>query len=354
MARGFKLNPSGIRKMMQEIEKEMAKTPVRLPVQAEAAISVKAWDGVAQSELELVTGWLIDWAYAYSKMKPGLIPSVAEMVKAVGVEDRIPLVEPYVDIAVDTLIEDGLLKGGAKSMGCHGMAQPIWLSEAGRREAVARIERRKDNRARRTACRDAVLRWVYERQAERKSTGIAGITKCPYGWFNGVPFSDADLAEAMAFLRERKLLGGTDDAPTIEQAGIECIEQYGGVVDYLNRRDSGGVNVTIMGDNSGQLAVANRDVVQNQTHTQTNDAQVLIVFAEALRELVRLVPPEQQPELEHVASALEQEANKELPDRGWIKSLLERGKRLLEQSENLYHVAQVVKVAFDLYSQTTG
>jgi hypothetical protein len=45
------------------------------------------------------------------------------------------------------------------------------------------------------------------------------------------------------------------------------------VVAYLNRGDGGGVNVTIMGNNSGQLAVANRDVTQNQTNT--NEGQVL-------------------------------------------------------------------------------
>jgi hypothetical protein len=48
-------------------------------------------------------------------------------------------------------------------------------------------------------------------------------------------------------------------------------------VEYLNRQDGGGVQVTIQGDNNGQLAVANRDVEQVQN--QANDANVLMVFA---------------------------------------------------------------------------
>jgi hypothetical protein len=54
------------------------------------------------------------------------------------------------------------------------------------------------------------------------------------------------------------------------------------------------VNVTIMGNNSGQLAVANRDVAQNQTNT--NQAEALAIFANALREFGQLVPPDQRPE----------------------------------------------------------
>lgn len=353
MASRFNVDSSGIKKMMREIEREMAKNPVRVPMQAEANVGGSAGGGAAAgSELELVSGWLIDWAYAYSKTKPHSVPSVGVMMNEVGVQDFVPLVEPHVEVAVDALVEAGLLKDGADTFGSTHMTRPVWLSEVGRREAVARIERRKDNLARRTGCRDAVLRWAYERQANGESTEIGEIAQSPYGWFNGVLFSTADLAEAIAYLRERKLLGGTEDVLTIERAGIECIEQHGAIVDYLNRRDSGGVNVTIMGNNSGQLAVANRDV--EQTQTQTNDAQVLTVFAQALRELGRIAPAERQPEFEQVASALEQEASKEQPDRGWIKSLLDRGRGLLERTENLQHVAQVVKVAFDVYNQTAG
>lgn len=126
--------------------------------------------------------------------------------------------------------------------------------------AASRIECRKDAGIRRGACRDAVLRWVYEQDANGGSTEITEIGNSPYGWFNGVLFTAADLVEAIRFLRERRLLGGTDETPTFEPGGIECVEQYGGVVDYLNRADGSGVNVMIMGNSSGQLAVANRGV----------------------------------------------------------------------------------------------
>lgn len=351
MASGFKINKQGIRQMMREIEREVAKHPVRVPVNAEGnAGGISGGAAMPRSELELVAGWLLDWGYAYTKDKPGLIPSVAKMMTEVGVEEFVPLVEPHVAVAMGALEEAGLIKDPVMGMGSRGMNLSIWLTEAGRREAAARIERRKDNRARRLACRDAALRWAYERDANGEPTDIAEIATSPYGWFNGEQFNAGDLVEAVRFLRERGLLGGTDEIPTIEPAGTECIEQYGGVVDFLNRGDGGGVNVTILGDNKGQLAVANRDVAQTQTNT--NEGQVLAVFAQALREFGRLLPEDQRPRYEMVASELEQEAAKAEPDKSWVRSLLDRGKGLLEGAPaNLQHLAQVAKIGFDLYGQ---
>ncbi|MFG1892653.1 hypothetical protein ACGFIP_01340 [Micromonospora zamorensis] len=351
MASGFKINRQGIRQMVREIEREAAKTPVRVPVNAETSGGGSAGGGaVTGSELDLVAGWLLDWGYAYSKANPSLVPSVAEMMTAVGVEGFVPLVEPHVEVAVAGLEEAGLLKDGARTFGSAGMGLPVWLSAAGQREAAARIERRKDNRTRRVTCRDAVLRWVYEQDANGEPTNIAEIVASPYGWFNGAQFSAADLVEAVRFLRERRLLGGTDETPTIELAGTECIEQYGGVVGYLNRGDGAGVNVTVMGDNKGQLAVANRDVAQSQTNT--NEVEALAIFAKALREFGQLLPPEQQPEYEEVATALEREAAKAEPNKSWVQGLIGRAKDLLEGApENLHNLAQVTKVVLDIYNQ---
>ncbi|MEU8236434.1 hypothetical protein AB0C12_43155 [Actinoplanes sp. NPDC048967] len=354
MASGFKINRAGIRKMAREIEREFAKTPVRLPIDGKVQATGGASDGaVTGSELELVAGWLLDWGYAYSNAKSGLVPSVSEMMTDLGVGEFEPLVRPNVEVAVAALEEAGLFNGSAKTFGSQGMSLPVWLTDSGRREAASRIESRKDNRARRSACRDAVLRWVYERDATGESTEITEIATCPYGWFNGILFSAADLAEAVGYLRGRRLLGGTNESLAIEPAGTECIEQYGGVVEYLNRRDAAGVNVTIMGNNSGQLAVANRDVTQDQANT--NQTQALAVFVNALREFGQLVPVGQQPEYEEVAAALEREAAKAEPNTGWVEALFDRVTGLLDDAPaNLQNVAQVVKVAFAIYGQTAG
>ncbi|MEU7574081.1 hypothetical protein [Micromonospora sp. NPDC049240] len=360
MGSSFKPNPRGLRDMQRKLEKELKKYPVRVPVQAEVTGGGGSSGGgggngvgggsVAGSELELVAGWLLDWAYVYSKSKPHSVTSVADVMTEVGVERLVPLVEPHVDVAVAGLTQAGLLNDGARTFGSQGMQLSLWLTDAGQREAMVRVERRKDSRARRLACRDAVLRWVYERDANGESTEITQIGASPYGWFNGELYSAADLVTAVQFLRERRLLGGTDEIPTIEPAGTECIEQYGSVVDYLNRGDGAGVNVTIMGNNSGQLAVANRDVAQNQTNA--NEGQVLAIFAEALREFGRLLPEDQRSRYEMVASELEQEAAKDEPNKPWVRSLLDRGKDLLESAPaNLQHLAQVAKIGFELHGQ---
>ncbi|TDC66912.1 hypothetical protein E1258_01350 [Micromonospora sp. KC207] len=357
MASSFKPNPRGLREMQRKLEKELKKYPVRVPVQTETTGSVSPSSGSASvvggsvtgSELELVAGWLIDWLYEYSKTNRSSLPPTSRMMAELGVEDRLPLVEQHVDVAYDSLGERGLINE-VKAFRRHHMSRSAMLTDSGRETAVARIESRKDARARRGACRNAVMRWVYERVANGESTEIAEIANSPYGWFNGVLFSAADLMEAVRFLQERRLLGGTDEAPTLESTGTECVEQYEGVVEYLNRADGSGVNVTIMGNNSGQLAVANRDVAQSQTHT--NDGQVLTVFAEALREFARLLPEDQQPQYEMVAAELERESAKDEPDKGWVRSLLDRSKGLLEGAPaNLQHLAQVAKIGFDLYGQ---
>ncbi|MEU4639591.1 hypothetical protein [Micromonospora sp. NPDC023814] len=362
MGSSFKPDPRGMRKLQRDLQKQFDKYPVRVPIQGEMVGSGGVANGgggngagggpVTGSELELVAGWIIDWVYEFSKSRPGSSRAIVQLISELGLEDVLPRAEPHIDVAIDLLKSRGYVDE-LRLMGSSGLNRMINLTESGRAEAVNRLERRKDSRARRMACRDAVLRWVYERDANSESTEIAEIVNSPYGSFVGELYTAADLAGAVQFLRERRLLGGTDEAPTIEPAGTECIEQYGGVVDYLNRGDGAGVSVTIMGNNSGQLAVANRDVAQNQTNT--NDGQVLAVFAEALREFGRLLPEDQQPPYEMVASELEREAAKDEPDKGWVRSLLSRGTGLLESAPaNLQHLAQVAKIGFDLYGQGLG
>lgn len=352
VASGFKINKHAIKKLTQEIEREFAKHPVRIPLSGDARMKQEAEaSDVVGSEIELVAGWLIDWGYAYAKVKSGSIPSVDELMAEVGVTEFTSLVEPHVDMAVAALEQAGLLHDSARGFESRGMTLPVWLTEVGQREAAARIERRKDSRARRNACRDAVLRWTYERAAISGPAEVGAITQSPYGWFNGILFSATDLAESVRFLQDRGLLDGARKDLRLTQAGIECVEQYESVIEYLNRRDSAGVNVTIMGDNSGQLAVANRDVDQSQT--STNDADALAIFANALREFGKLVPEKQQPEYEEVAGALERESAKAEPNQGWRKALLDRARSLLDGAPaDLHNLAQVAKVAFDILGQS--
>ncbi|WP_433311020.1 hypothetical protein ACQP0U_24005 [Micromonospora sp. CA-269861] len=354
----FKPNRKGFRDLQRDLQKQLDKYPVRIPVQGEIAggggIASGGGNGagggsVTGSELELVAGWIVDWVYEGSKNGNGYPSAIGSLIDKLGLGDFRPRAEPQIDVAIDFLKGRGCVDE-MRLMGGSGLDRMIKLTEIGRTEAVARLERRKDSRARRMACRDAVLRWVYERDANGESTEIAEIAASPYGWFNGELFGAADLVGAVQFLRERRLLAETDETPTIEPAGTECIEQYGGVVDYLNRGDGAGVNITIMGNNSGQLAVANRDVAQSQTNT--NEVEALAIFAKALREFGQLLPPEQQPEYEEVATALEREAAKTEPNKSWVQGLIGRAKDLLEGApENLHNLAQVTKVVLDIYNQ---
>jgi hypothetical protein len=341
-----KINPRFFRDLQRQAEREAAKYPIRVPVQGQVTDGGGVGPGVPGSEVELVAGWFVDWLFEYAKRHPSTVEGIAGVMDKVGAPDGLrPMVEEHIDVAADLLVEAGLVRVFASFGGKANRS--LQLTESGTIEASARIQRRRDNRTRRLTCRGAVLRWVYERQADGETTEITEIVNSPYGWYNGIPFTEGDLSAAIAHLRQQKLLAGSDDAPVLEQAGVDCIENYGDLVTYSNRRDNGGVNVTITGNVNGQLAVANRDVDMSQS-TQ-NDAQVLTVFAEALREIARLVP-EQAAEFEHVASGLDAEAAKETQDATWVKSLVERAKGLLDQAEGIQGIAQMVKVAFDVYS----
>jgi hypothetical protein len=222
---------------------------------------------------------------------------------------------------------------------------------AGRPQAAARRELRKDGKARRLACRDAVLQWLDAREGEDATTEISEIVRSPLGWFCGASFTIDDVTKTIISLREKRLVTGPDNEPRITAEGIDCVERYGGVVEYLNRQDRGGVQVTIQGDNNGQLAVANRDVEQAQN--QANDANVLMAFAQALREFAEVAGSEEA-EYNQLADMLEAEAKKDDRDEGWVRSLLERARNLLGKADKFKSLAQLIGIGFQVYGVSHG
>jgi hypothetical protein len=338
-----------MREIQRKLEKEFAKHPIRVPIEGSTRGSSPA--DVTGSEIELVAGWIIDWLAIYEGMNRGGIPTIAKLLQATNNEDLHPIVQRNVDAAHDLLLSEGLIHNYNLS-GEHGMTRVARLTETGRVLAAARHERREDAAARRTACRDAVLRWLHVQDAADDATEIQKIIGSPFGWFCGTAFTVDDLVKSVGYLREKGLVAGSDHEPSITAEGADCVERYGGLVNYLNRNDNAGVQVTILGDNRGQLAVAGRDIEQVQNQ-QTNDASVLGVFAQALRDFASL-GPDNAADYVKVAEGLEQEAAKEDRDEGWVKALLNRANALLARADKFKSLAQLLIVGFQMYNLTHG
>jgi hypothetical protein len=345
---GFKINKSGIERMARDIQKEFDRHPVRVPVEAGAQSAASgASGGDAGSAVAVAASCILDWLYAVAPDDSGNYVDLDELLAEHEDHPLLPLIRETGRIAVDSLAADDLVD----QLNTFARSLPFMITDAGRRAAVRQIEQRGNRRARTLACREAVLHWAYS-QGTGEALDVQDMGTTPAGWFCADQFRVQELAQAVAFLAGEDLVRGKAAAFTLTADGVKVVEQFGSLVEFQNRPQGAGVSVVFTGDNNGQLAIGNRDVQQNQS--QENDAKVLGVFANALREFAGLLPEDQREEFYDVATSLEREAAKDEPDKGWIKSLLERGRGLLGRSDDFKNLAEVARVGLDVYNSTLG
>jgi hypothetical protein len=298
--------------------------------------------GLVQNESELVAIWFLEWLHDYRQANPGLLPSPEDCVVHSGNEELRPMVEKHLDAALGMLEDRGLLRV-TRTMGPVYSSASLALTSSGSQDVLGRRERRNDVGARRRACREALLRWIYQQDAEgTPAPNISGMPRSTYGYFTGTPFEQRDLDEASRYLREHGLIrgagswGGGIMRPHITAEGKQVIEQYSGsVVDYLNRNQNGGVvnQTNFYGSVSGQVAWGNRDVQQHMQ--QGMDVDALGVLLQALRDIAPIlaIQDDDASELATLADQAATEAGKDEPDKSWIKGILDRMKNLVSKSE---------------------
>lgn len=174
--------------------------------------------------------------------------------------------------------------------------------------------RRLDKVQRRTACRDAMIGWLYSADATNDAVvPVRGLMleAARYGIWLAEPFSASDLADASAWLLSNGLVAGVtidqDPGPIrlhLTSAGVACAEQFDSHADrYLVSRwaaPTGGPTVHI-GSNSGPLQVAGDHARQVQTVGATADEirQLIAGIAEVVR---MLVPDALEAEAEEAAA----------------------------------------------------
>ena len=346
MAKGFNIDKRAIQRMTREMQKEFDRNPVRVPLEAGAqgAASGKQPREIG-SAVDVAAECILDWLHTAENFSSyvGLDAVLAER----GDHPLLPLIRENADLAVGILSADDLVE----VLNSFGGSPPFAITDAGRRAAARQIEQRSNRRARTVACREAVLHWAYSLGTDRP-LDVQDIGVTPYGWFCADQFSGEELRQAVTILVGGKLAEGEAAAFTLTMDGERAVEQFGGLVGYQNRSEGSGVSVVFTGDNNGQLAIGNRDVQQNQS--QDNDAKVLNVYAQALREFAGLLPADQQGEFNDLASSLEKEAAKDEPDEGWVKSLMDRAKGLLGKTTELTNLAQVTRLGLEVYNSANG
>lgn len=150
---------------------------------------------------------------------------------------------------------------------------------------------RSDNRRRRTACRDAMVDWLYARDTtsakpQEWPDRDAMLADPQRGMWFAEPFSADDLGAAAAWLQRKGLVDGISpeecEGPVrlyLMDEGVSCAEDFGSDTRrYLEAQRQGpgsGTSITFGGSNYGQVAGDHAHQVQH------NGAS-----AEHLRELI--------------------------------------------------------------------
>jgi hypothetical protein len=161
--------------------------------------------------------------------------------------------------------------------------------------------RRAQQVERRTACRDAMVAWLYAADAMdamRRIDRDAMLQDPRHGMWLAVPFTANDLAEAAAWLHEHRLVDGLGADQAIgplslylAAPGITCAEHYDSdtrryLEEGMGRRSGPTVNI---GSNHGPFQVAGDYAHQVQ---QVNaSAEHLRELVTSITELVRLASP---------------------------------------------------------------
>jgi hypothetical protein len=282
------------------------------------------------TETELLRVRVLDWLLDYQPDEPGTMAEINNLAGEEG--DLSPTEQALWRDVLSGLRDDGLIKLAASL----GFNWGLVLTDRGRREAEARRARRQNSALRRAHARDVLLWWLYE-QPGHEAEDFEGFLTSNGVYYEGLPLGTSDIAEAVDYLLDREMIAGVASdigliSPKVTNAGMDCIDQYGGSVsEYLRRNDGARTTVNIGSVAGSNLAVANRDVAQN-LHTGLGGQDI----ASLLQAIVEATPtlglsPDDETDLKDAVRQSGTELAKPSPDRGWAKSLLKRTGEILAQ-----------------------
>lgn len=270
--------------------------------------------GLTRLEGDLLGHLVLDWLYDYAQANPGLIPSIEELAEHANRADDIPMLKAHVDDIQQDLESRGFITLVKVLAG--PWAYSLRLTAAGRRQATHARAQRTSPAARKTACRTALLLWLYDQdEASPDSMPVVGnFFQNPLSFFYGYQFEISDVDRAANWLAEcdfiRKIAAWGYDAlrAQITNKGSDFVEidnaNYGA---YQRRHQMGGGNtINFHGNNSGQIGQAVHGNV-TQTQNQGVDVEKLIGVLAGVREALPMLKlePADADELTQTMSELE-------------------------------------------------
>lgn len=268
---------------------------------------------------------LIEWVVHRSAEEPdGVYVQVDPFYRALpdqSMNAYVTALDDLNDLERRSLLELANSFGGVESLAVRA------VTPEGRAFAEDLQTARGSKQRRRSACRNAMVDWLYAGDAV-SPPGIVRDTMMQdlqRAYFFAGPFSADDLDAAAAWLQRQGLVRGTmvDQAhgPVIlylTDTGVKCAEEFGSDADrYLQRQQHRASGPTVnIGTNSGPFQVAGDHAQQVQNIGTSADLRLRIT---GIAEIVRALVPDVAD-----ADAQEQAALAAVTDTAIDRSALER------------------------------
>jgi hypothetical protein len=254
-------------------------------------VNERGWGWTAS---EIRRTQLLEWVAEESVARPGVYAEVKAFYDArpdQSENDSGVARDDLASVAEARFILDGSGMGGIEALA-------VMLTTQGH-DFVERLRARRANKGqRRTACRDAMVSWLYAADATNSNRAVIRelmLDDPQHGIWLASPFARADLADAAAWLREQGLVDGVevdqDPGPIVLRLtarGIACAERFDSDTrryqeGRMERRSGPTVNI---GNNHGPLQVAGDNA--HQVQQLGASAEHLRDLITSIAELVRL------------------------------------------------------------------
>jgi hypothetical protein len=220
------------------------------------------------------------WMHNRQQADSGGIPTSGHAADDLGVPSR------EVVGVIERLHERGLAMAPASYSFDGANAS---LTDEGLSLASAWHIARDNPRARRVACRDAVLDWMDEQ--DESLPDALSIARDPRSFFFGRQFTENEINAAVDHLAALGLVRGSQTSspvlvrPTVTPEGRTCVERYGSsVAAWEGRSASASTSYTFTGNQGLNFAANSPGAVQTVTMNTDNREQVLHV-ADALEQM---------------------------------------------------------------------
>lgn len=261
----------------------------------------------------------VTWLAEQQREEPGRIKSNADVAAALEVEVRDVVAE------VDMLAADGICMPADGMVPASSSAR---LTPTGASLASTWAAARRSRRHRSSACKDALLDWLYEQPSVVPDA--SAFLEDVRAHFYGGRFNEGECNESLADLGALGLVQGVRTAqsesllrPKVTADGKTCVEGYDSNVGAWLARAGSGTTFAI--SNSQGVTIASNSPGATQSVTITTDArQQMLQTADALLATLPVLglDPEDEVRAHEVADRLRAEAEQDESEPGRVRAVL--------------------------------